>query len=156
TILGLLMVTFFIGRVIPIDPVTAIVGERASEATYQAVRAQLGLDLPLHEQFYRYAIAALHGDFGSSLITSNPVIVDIAHFFPATLELATAAAILGIGLGIPTGVAAAVARGRWPDQMVRLFGLAGFSIPTFFLGLMGLLLFYGKLGWAPGPGRLDL
>ena len=79
---------------------------------------------------------------------------DIARVFPATLELATVATILGVLLGV--GIAGAVWQGRWPDHLVRVLGLVGYSVPVFWLGLMGLLLFYAKLGWVEGPGRLDV
>jgi peptide/nickel transport system permease protein len=98
----------------------------------------------------------LAADFGRSVLTSNPVLVDIRRFFPATLELATVATIIGVVLGIPMGVVAAVARGRLADLVVRVVSLLGYSVPVFWLGLMGLLLFYGKLGWVAGPGRIDV
>ena len=156
TIFGLLLVTFLIGRVVPIDPVLAAVGDRAPAEVYQRVRSELGLDQPLYVQFYHYAGAVLHGDLGRSVLTSNPVLTDIEHFFPATLELATTATLFGILLGIPLGVAAAVKQDRWPDQVIRVLGLLGYSVPVFWLGLMGLVLFYAKLGWVAGPGRLDV
>ena len=156
TFLGLLLVTFLIGRVVPIDPVLAAVGDRAPPDVYERVRVELGLNLPLWEQFLLYLKDVLQGDFGQSVLTSRPVIEDIARVFPATLELATVATILGVILGIPTGVAAAVWQGRWPDHVVRVVGLVGYSVPVFWLGLMGLLLFYAKLGWVEGPGRLDV
>jgi peptide/nickel transport system permease protein len=155
TFLGLLAVTFVIGRVIPIDPVLAIVGERATEAQYQAAREALGLDEPLWVQFAIYVRDALSGDFGTSLLTAKPVLEDIARVFPATLELATIATIIGVLFGIPAGVLAATRPGSWIDQLVRLIGLMGYSMPVFWLGLMGLLIFYGELGWVGGPGRLD-
>ena len=77
---------------------------------------------------------------------------DIRRVFPATLELATVATLIGVVLGVPVGVVAAVHRGRWPDQSVRVLGLVGYSMPVFWLGLMGLLLFYARLGWVAGPG----
>jgi peptide/nickel transport system permease protein len=84
------------------------------------------------------------------------VLEDIRRFFPATLELATLATLIGIVVGVPVGVLAATQEGRWPDQVVRVLSLLGYSIPVFWLGLMGLLVFYAKLGWVPGPGRLDV
>ena len=155
TFLGLLFVTFIISRVVPIDPVLAIVGERASEAQIAAARESLGLDRPLWEQFGIYVLNALQGDLGTSLLTRRPVIEDIGRVFPATLELATIATIFGILAGVPAGVLAATRPGSWLDQVVRIIGLAGYSMPVFWLGLMGLLLFYGNLGWVGGPGRLD-
>ena len=156
TFFGLLLVTFLIARVVPIDPVLAIVGERASPETYQAAYKALGLDRPLWEQFFVYVGKVLQGDFGDSLLTARPVLEDVTRVFPATLELATVATIIGVTLGIPGGVCAAVYQGRWPDHLVRVLGLFGYSMPVFWLGLMGLLVFYGLLDWVAGPGRLDI
>jgi peptide/nickel transport system permease protein len=154
--LGLLLITFLIGRVMPIDPVLAVVGERATKEVYEATRAAMGLDDPLYIQFFNYIAEVVRGDFGTSLLTSRPVLEDIARVFPATLELATVATFLGVSIGVPAGVVAAVNQGRWPDHLVRLLGLFGYSMPVFWLGLMGLLIFYGKLDWVSGPGRLDV
>jgi peptide/nickel transport system permease protein len=90
-----------------------------------------------------------------SLLTSNPVIDDIKRVFPATLELATLSTFIGIMIGVPLGVAAAVRHNRWIDHVARFIGLAGSSLPVFWLALMGLLLFYAKLHWVSGPGRID-
>lgn len=156
TFLGLLFITFLIGRVVPIDPVLAAVGDRAPAEVYERVRVELGLHLPLYQQFFIYLGKVVQGDLGNSVLTANPVTADIMRVFPATLELATVATLFGILLGIPMGVMAAVHQGRWPDQVLRVVGLFGYSIPVFWLGLMGLLLFYGRLDWVPGPGRLDV
>jgi peptide/nickel transport system permease protein len=156
TYLGLLAVTFFIGRVIPIDPVLAIVGDRAPEHVIARVREELGLNKPLWEQFYIYVTKVLQGDFGTSVLTSNPVMQDIRRAFPATLELATLGTIIGAGLGVPLGVWAAVRRGGLADQFVRIVALIGYSAPIFWLGLMALVVFYAKLGWVGGPGRIDI
>jgi len=156
TYLGLLAVTFFIGRVIPVDPVLAIVGDRAPEHVVQRVREELGLNLPLYEQFGRYVGQALRGDFGTSVLTSNPVWEDVKQTFPATLELATCGILIGAGFGVPLGVWAAVRRGGFVDHAVRVMGLVGYSVPIFWLGLMALVLFYAKLGWVAGPGRIDV
>jgi peptide/nickel transport system permease protein len=156
TYFGLLAVTFFIGRVIPIDPVLAIVGDRAPEHVIARVREELGLNKPLWEQFTIYVSKVLQGDFGRSVLTSNPVMQDIRRAFPATLELATLGTIIGAGLGVPLGVWAAVRRGGFPDQAVRVLGLIGYSAPIFWLGLMALVVFYARLGWVGGPGRIDV
>jgi peptide/nickel transport system permease protein len=156
TLFGLLLATFLIARVVPIDPVLAVVGDRASAETYQRARIELGLDQPLYVQFWRYIVMVLHGDFGRSVLTRNPVLEDITRFLPATVELATAATLIGVALGIPAGVVAAARQGRWADHAIRLIGLVGYSVPVFWLGLMALLLFYAELGWAAGPGRLDI
>lgn len=156
TFFGLLFVTFFIGRIIPIDPALAVVGERASQAQYEAARVALGLDKPLVTQFAIYVGDVLTGNFGKSLLTARPVAEDIARVFPATLELATIATLIGVLFGIPAGVAAATHQGRLVDQLFRLLSLIGYSVPVFWLGLIGLLVFYGNLGWVAGPGRLDV
>ncbi|QRM31863.1 ABC transporter permease [Microvirga sp. VF16] len=156
TLLGLVAVTFFIGRVVPIDPVIAIVGDRAPAHVYERIRTELGLDRPLIEQFVIYVKKAATGDFGNSVLTTNPVMTDIINVFPATLELATLGTLIGVIIGIPLGVLAAVKRGTLIDQFVRVLGLVGYSVPIFWLGLMGLLLFYAKLGWVAGPGRIDV
>jgi peptide/nickel transport system permease protein len=156
TFLGLTCVTFVIGRIIPIDPVLAIVGDKASVETYNRVRAEIGLDRPIYVQYWRYLMKVLHGDFGHSVITSHPVLQDLLHVFPATIELSLLSLIIGVALGIPLGVIAATHRGRWQDQVIRFASLLGYSMPVFWLGLVGLLLFYAKLGWVEGPGRVDV
>lgn len=156
TFFGLLFVTFMIGRVIPLDPVLAIVGDRATHEQYQAAYHALGLDRPLIVQFLIYIRQVLTGDFGTSLLTARPVLEDIGNVLPATLELATTATLIGVIFGIPAGVFAAVNQGRWPDQVIRFTGLLGYSMPVFWLGMVALLVFYGKLGWVSGPGRLDV
>ena len=156
TMLGLMFITFIIGRVMPIDPVLAIVGEQASKSTYDAAYEQLGLDRPIIVQFALYVWDVIHGDFGKSLLTARPVSQDIARVFPATLELATIGVFVGIVLGVPLGVIAAVKRGSWIDQVARVIALVGYSMPIFWLGLMGLLIFYGILGWVGGPGRVGI
>jgi peptide/nickel transport system permease protein len=156
TLLGLLVLTFFIGRVMPIDPVLAIVGPDADISMYRQVQAQLGLDQPLYVQFWRYLGELVQGNLGQSLLTGNAVAADIARVFPATAELATFAIILGTLAGVPLGVYAASQRGRWGDNLVRVISLAGYSTPVFWFAMMGLLVFYAWLGWAGGSGRVDL
>jgi peptide/nickel transport system permease protein len=156
TFLGLLAVTFFIGRVVPIDPVLAVVGDQAPRDVYEQARRELGLDQPLWTQFAIYVQKVLVSDFGQSLVTNRPVVDDIARVFPATLELATFATIIGVALGVPMGIAGAVWQDRWPDQIVRVIGLVGYSVPIFWLGIVSLLVFYGMLGWVQGPGRLGV
>ncbi|TIS99755.1 MAG: ABC transporter permease [Mesorhizobium sp.] len=156
TYLGLLAVTFFIGRVIPIDPVLAVLGDRAPANVVERTRREMGLDLPLIEQFYIYVKNALNGNFGTSVLTTNPVMTDIRRAFPATIELATLGTLIGAFIGVPLGVLAAVRRGSIIDQIVRIIGLVGYSVPIFWLGLLALVLFYAKLQWVAFPGRLDI
>jgi peptide/nickel transport system permease protein len=156
TFLGLIAVTFFIGRVIPIDPALAIVGDRAPAHVVERVREELGLNLPLYKQFFIYVKGVLEGNFGNSVLTTNPVMQDIRRVFPATMELATFGTLIGAVFGVPLGVLAAVKRGSLIDQIVRVIGLIGYSVPIFWLGMIGLVVFYAKLGWTSGPGRIDV
>lgn len=156
TFLGLLAITFFIGRVIPIDPVLAVVGDRATPEVYEAARVELGLDQPLPVQFLNYIGDVLTGDLGQSVSTGRPVIEDLSRYFPATLEMATLGILIGVALGVPMGVTAAARQGSWADQVIRVVGLLGYSVPAFWLGLVGLLVFYARLNWVGGPGRLDI
>jgi len=155
TFIGLLAVTFVISRVVPIDPAQALLGNRATQAQIDEAREQFGLNKPMWEQFGIYTRDALRGDFGNSIRTHKPVLEEVRRYFPATLELATIATIIGVLVGVPAGVLAATKPGSISDQFVRLVGLMGYSMPVFWLGLVGLLVFYGKLGWVGGPGRLD-
>lgn len=156
TYLGLLAVTFFIGRVVPIDPVLAILGDRAPTHVVERVRRELGFDLPLYQQFFIYLKSILSGDFGTSVLTTNPVMVDIKRVFPATIELATLGTIIGSVIGVPLGVLAAVRRGSVADQVVRVIGLIGYSVPIFWLALISLVIFYAQLRWVAFPGRIDI
>ncbi len=156
TLFGLILITFLIGRVVPIDPVLAIVGDRAPQDVVARTRLELGLDKPLPEQFVRYVGQLARGDLGRSVMTSNRVSADIARFFPATLELATAALLVAVALGVPLGVYGAVRQGSWVDTIIRVVCLSGYSIPIFVLALLALLVFYATLQWAPGPGRQSI
>jgi peptide/nickel transport system permease protein len=155
TLVGLLLVTFIISRFLPADPVLAVVGDHASESTIQAARVRLGLDQPIIVQFWLYIKHVLQGDLGLSIRTGLPISQELLRVFPATLELATLGVLIGIVFGIPLGVWSAVRKDSMVDHLVRFFGLIGYSVPIFWLGLMGLLVFYNKLDWLPGPGRLD-
>ena len=155
TLLGLMMLTFFIGRLMPADPVRAIVGEDATRETYEQVYMSLGLDRPLYEQFIYYLGDVATGDFGTSIRTGQPVIKDILQVMPATIELATFAIIIGAVLGVSMGVLAAVNKDRWPDHIVRVFSLFGHSMPIFWTGMIALIVFYAYLGLVGGSGRMD-
>ncbi|SFV35064.1 peptide/nickel transport system permease protein [Devosia crocina] len=156
TFLGLLAITFFIGRVIPIDPVLAVVGDRATQAQYDAAKIAMGLDRPLYEQFVSYVVNVFSGDLGRSVSTGRAVADDLSRFFPATFEMATLGILIGVALGVPLGVTAAARQGSWLDQAIRVVGLLGYSVPAFWLGLVGLAIFYARLRWVGGPGRLDI
>jgi peptide/nickel transport system permease protein len=156
TFLGLLAITFFVGRVIPIDPVLAVVGDRATPTQYEAALIDMGLDRPKIVQFADYVGDVLQGDLGVSVSTNNPVAEDLARVFPATLEMATIGILIGVLLGVPMGVIAASRQGSWADQTIRILALLGYSVPAFWLGLAALALFYAHLGWVAGPGRVDV
>jgi peptide/nickel transport system permease protein len=156
TLFGLVLVTFLIARVMPIDPVLVMVGDRASPETYEKARIALGLNLPLYEQFFNYLARVVTGDLGQSTMTGQAVLSDTLRAFPATLELAVVGTLLGVVTGIPLGVFAAVRRGRAWDHIIRIVSLVGYSLPVFWLGLVLLLVFYAQLGWVAGPGRIDI
>jgi peptide/nickel transport system permease protein len=156
TLFGLILITFLIGRAMPIDPVIAIAGDHAPPDVIARVRLELGLDKPLPVQFAIYLRSLLQGDLGHSVMTSRPVTEDIARFFPATLELATVAIIIAVLVGVPLGVVSAWKQGSRLDHFVRIISLAGQSVPVFVLGLICLLVFYAKLGIAPGTGQVDV
>ena len=156
TFIGLLLVTFLIGRVVPIDPVLAVVGDKAGPEVYERARIAMGLHLPLWHQFFIYLANVLQGDFGTSVLTAKPVLEDILRVFPATIELAVTATFIGVFLGIPLGVLSAVKRGSLLDHITRVIGLLGYSLPIFWLALMALMVFYARLDLLPGPGRIDV
>ena len=141
---------------VPIDPVLSVVGDRATPEVYEAARQEMGLDRPLIIQFFSYVADIAQGQFGMSVSTGRPVIDDLARFFPATLEMATIGIIIGVVLGVPMGVYAASRQGTWLDQIIRVFGLLGYSVPAFWLGLVGLAVFYARFRLVGGPGRLDI
>lgn len=146
---------FFLGHLLPLDPVLSILGDNISQEAYDAMYYKLGLDKPLIVQYWKYLHNVFLFDFGDALTSGRPVLADIMRVFPATLELATVAIVIGTSLGIPFGVFAAMYRDSFIDYVVRVFTLVSYSTPTFWLGLMALLIFYAKLGWVGGPGRID-
>lgn len=156
TLLGLLVITFAIGRLVPADPVIAAVGDQADQATYERVYKEMGLDQPILVQFGTYLSNIVHLDFGQSHITKNAVSSDLARVFPATIELATLATLIGAGFGVPLGVISAVRKGTWVDHLGRVVGLLGYSTPIFWLGTIVILVFYAKFGLIPGGGRIDI
>lgn len=155
TVVGLLLITFLIQKASPIDPVLRVVGDHASPEAYHAVYVEMGMDRPLYVQFGRYLGKVSRGDLGVSTSTGRPVVEDLAQYFPATVELATVAIVLGVLFGVPLGMWAAQRHNGKVDQYVRVLSLVGYSVPIFWMGLMGLLLFYAKLKLVAGPGRID-
>jgi peptide/nickel transport system permease protein len=153
--IGVSVITFAISHVIPTDPAAAALGDHATDEQIAAFRAEYHLDRPLPEQYLIYVTGIVHGDLGKSIRTRRAVLDDLADSFPATLELSFTALLVSIVVGIPAGLWSAISRGRLPDLLVRLFALAGGSMPVFWLGLIVIGLFYYQLGWFPGGGRLD-
>jgi peptide/nickel transport system permease protein len=156
TLVGIMVVTFFISLVVPLDPLASIAGPQAPQETVDRLRTLYGFDQPVYVQFGRYMQRLLHADLGMSFQTGRPVLEDIIQYFPATIELATMALIVSIIVGIPLGILSAVYRNSIIDHFSRVLSLIGVSMPVFWLGLVLLLIFYFKLGWFPEPGRLDI
>ncbi|RLI43780.1 ABC transporter permease [Candidatus Bathyarchaeota archaeon] len=154
---SVLVLTFIVSRVIPGDPAFLFAGpQRADPQTLENIRRMMGLDKPLHEQFFYYVWGLLRGDLGFSWHTGRPVIKDILQRFPATLELTLVAMGMSIIFGISLGVFSSVKRGKKIDYIVRLIAFMGASIPSFWLGLMLILMFFYYLGLLPSPGRLSI
>ncbi len=155
-LLGLTVVIFMFIRLLPGDPAGAILGERATPESLERVRAALGLDRPLYEQYFEYVSGLVRLDLGSSFITNRDVVDDFLQRFPATIELTVAAMVFALGLGIPLGLLAAKRRGTIIDNLGTVVSLIGISIPIFFLGLMLKFIFAIQWPILPDSGRIDL
>src|SRR5438477_9692362 len=156
--IGMTLIAFVVSHSVPADPVAAHLGQRAMEdkIIVAAFRQQWGLDKPLPEQYLTYLGNLVRGDLGASIRTHMPVAEDLGRYLPASAELAIVATLVGVLLGLPFGVISAVRRNQWVDHVVRGVSLLGVSSPVFWLGLIALYVFYFRLGWLPGPGRLDV
>jgi peptide/nickel transport system permease protein len=155
-LVGVVVITFILTRALPGDPAAYFAGAAATQEAIAQVRAQLGLDKPLLEQFFLYLGGLARGDMGLSLTTGQPVAQELLARLPASLEMVFLALLLACAIALPLGVLAATRPGSWIDQLCRLVTTAGVSLPTFFTGLLLSYLFYFLLGWAPSPmGRLD-
>jgi len=151
---GVMTIVFFISHVIPADPVAALLGPQAPPDVIERISAKWNLDKPLWDQFTIYFWNALHGDLGVSISTNRPVVRDLIEYFPPTFELATAAALVSLVVGVLLGVLSAVRAGKLSDHLARVTALVGISMPVFWLALLVLLLFYYLLNWLPGGGQL--
>ena len=157
SLIGVIVVTFLLTRVLPGDTAAYFAGPAATPQAIAEVRAKLGLDKPLPQQFARYVTDLVHGDFGNSLTTGQPVISDIATRLPASAELTLLGLIVAMAIAVPLGILAAVKQGSIIDHACRIVATAGVSLPVFFTGLLLVYVFYFLLGWSPSPiGRLDI
>lgn len=154
TLIGVLTVTFFLTRILPGSPEAMILGRRPTAEQIEAVRRDLGLDQPLIFQFARFAGEMAQGKFGKSFLTNQPVLRDIGDRLMATVELTTLAMLAIILMGIPIGVLSAVKANKPIDHVVRSLSVMGVALPSFMLGMMLQMLFYGYLGWLPLQGRM--
>ncbi len=153
---GVMMVTFLLVRLLPGDPALLLLGNMATPETIAAFRERLGLDLPVWDQFLLYVWNALHGDLGTSIFTSQPVVSDLLERAPATLELITYAMALTILIGVTLAIVSVVRPGGPVDVGSRVYGLAAGAIPDFWIGLLLIYFFFYMLGWAAAPfGRID-
>ncbi|MFZ0485366.1 MAG: ABC transporter permease [Arenicellales bacterium] len=152
---GVLLITFALSRVLPGSPVEMMLGAKPTAEQIVKARERLGLDKPLPVQFLLYLRNAVHGDFGTSLRTSQPVAHDIANRSSATVELVSLSLALSLLLGLPLGVISAVRQDSWIDHAARALSIAGVALPAFFIGMLLQMLFYGGLHWLPLEARID-
>ena len=156
TLIGVVIVTFLLTRVLPGDPAAYFAGPAATPQSIAEVKKSLGLDRPWHEQFTRYVSDLMHGNLGNSLSTGQPVVTELKTRLPASAELTLSGLILSLCIAVPLGILAAMKQGSWFDHACRIVATAGVSLPVFFTGLLLVYIFYFRLGWAPSPiGRLD-
>jgi len=154
SLIGVTVMVFVISHVVPADPVGIALGPEATQEQINAMREAWGLNQPLYVQYGIFLRNLVQGNLGYSLVSKRAVTEELGYYFPATFELTTASMILSILLGIFIGIVSAVYRNRLFDHLTRTYCVFGISMPVFWLGLLLLLLFYVKLGWLPGGGRI--
>jgi len=155
--IGVTLLLFIVTHIVPVNPLAVILTERSMDdpRAVEAAVQKWGLDKPLPEQYIIYLGNMLKGDLGTSFKTKNPVAADLRTFLPATIELAIGSFIFAILLGLPLGIISAIRSGSIIDKFTQVFSLLGASMPPFWSGLLLLFVFYYKMGWAPGPGRIS-
>lgn len=151
-IFGVLLLTFLLIHLVPGDPVDVMLGESANVADRAALRSELGLDQPLANQFGQYLVKLMHGDFGQSIHTQIPIANLIQARYPATLKLALLSLLIGIAVGVPLGIFAALKAGHWQDIVVTILSVRLSAMPAFWLGPVLMLIFAVWLGWLPVSG----
>ncbi|MGG4143855.1 ABC transporter permease [Paenibacillus algorifonticola] len=152
-LVGTMVLVFCIVNVLPGDPALLILDP--SSATPEMIanlREQLGLNQPFYERFGEYFLHVLQGDFGKSIVNSEPVLPKIVEHFPATLALTALSSLIAVVIGVTLGVLSAIHRNRWVDIVARMVGLFGISMPTFWSGILLILIFSVQLGWFPAMG----
>lgn len=156
-LVGITLLLFIVTHLVPSNPLAVILPEKSlsDPEIVRATTIKWGLDKPLYQQYLIYLGNLIHGDMGTSFKTSNPVSKDLLEFLPATIELSIASFIFAVIVGLPLGIISAVKSGSWIDQVTRVIALLGASMPPFWSGLIVLFVFYFKLHWFPGPGRID-
>ena len=152
---GVTVAAFVVSHVVPADPAAAALGNNAREEQLQAFRVKNGLDKPMVVQYGVYMARLFQGDLGTSLHTQSGIAADLKQFFPATLELTLVAVVFAVLIGLPLGMLAALRHNRPPDLLARVFALVGGATPVYWLAILALNVFHERLGWLPGPGRID-
>ncbi|MFY9623468.1 MAG: ABC transporter permease [Rhodoplanes sp.] len=157
TLIGVIVVTFLLTRVLPGDPAVYFAGPAATPQSIEEIRKKLGFDRPLPEQFVYYVSDLAKGNLGNSLSTGQSVVEEIATRLPASAELTLFGLFVAMVIAVPLGILAAVKQGSIIDHACRVIATVGVSLPVFFTGLLLVYVFYFLLGWAPAPiGRLDI
>ncbi len=154
-LLSISVITFVISRVVPSNPAALWVGPHPTKEQIAAARIKLGLDQPLYVQYFHYMNDLLHGDFGVSVSSHQPILTDLKTYLPATLELVITSMIMAVVIGIPLGIFSGAKKDRWLDHVSRLLAVVGVSMPVFWMALLLQLFFFGRLKLLPIGSRVD-
>lgn len=154
-LIGIVFITFFLTRILPGDPALMIGGTEAPEDVLERIRGDMGLNDPLYQQFIHYVARLFHGDFGFAWHTGHSVLSDFSTRLPATIELTLASFIIALVVALPVGIIAATKKESIVDHISRVFSLIGSCVPSFWLALILIYVFYSRLNWSPAPlGRV--